>query len=173
MHVQQHANGRDHDNANLTIEISTNDKAGRGRRYAALPALRVWDVNATIGDDGVPHVHRHRRHRHPLQDLRRHQRRRCTSPTCPGYKLEATSTHNEFTLRRHPVRRLQRHCPACCCQMTETPTLLFAKYAASLDSSLRPLSTSAARQEVDREFGSQNPEHRLRAQEGQRIRRRF
>ena len=45
------------DNANLTIEISTNDKAGHHRRRRRAPR------------------HRHRRHRHPLQ-TRRHQRRR-------------------------------------------------------------------------------------------------
>ena len=43
------------DNANLAIEVSTNDKAGRDD-YSGLNAFRVWDVNATIGDDGKPHV---------------------------------------------------------------------------------------------------------------------
>ena len=43
------------DNANLTIEISTNTTAGRDD-YAALNAFKVFDVNATVDTDGKPHV---------------------------------------------------------------------------------------------------------------------
>ena len=42
-------------NANLTIEPSTNTTMGRDD-YATLNPFRVFDVNATVGDDGIPHV---------------------------------------------------------------------------------------------------------------------
>ena len=80
------------DNANLTIEISTNDKAGRDD-YSALNAFRTWDVNATIGDDGVPHVT-------AIDGIDTRFKRDGSNGdvyvmTCPGYyKLEATSTQN-------------------------------------------------------------------------------
>lgn len=109
------------DNANLTIEISTNDKAGRDD-YSALNAFRVWDVNATIGDDGVPHVT-------AIDGIDTRFRRDGSNGdvyvmTCPGYyKLEATSTHNEFLYsdtqydvhtiaRRAVARRLETPLPA-------------------------------------------------------------
>ena len=82
------------DNANLTIEISTNAKAGRDD-YAALPAFRTWDVNATVDDDGVPHVT-------AIDGIDTRFKRDGSNGdvyvmTCPGYyKLESTSTHNEF-----------------------------------------------------------------------------
>ena len=140
------------DNANLTIEISTNDKAGRDD-YAALPSFRVWDVNATIGDDGVPHVT-------AIDGIDTRFRRDGTNGdvyvmTCPGYyKLEATSTHNEFL---YSDTQYDGYAPLPGVLLpdgSKRPCLLFAKYAASLDSSLRPLSVSGV--EIDREFGSQN-----------------
>lgn len=140
------------DNANLTIEISTNDKAGRDD-YAALPAFRVWDVNATIGDDGVPHVT-------AIDGIDTRFRRDGTNGdvyvmTCPGYyKLEATSTHNEFLYSDTQYDGYTPLPGVLLPDGSKRPCLLFAKYAASLDSSLRPLSVSGV--EIDREFGSQN-----------------
>lgn len=140
------------DNANLTIEISTNDKAGRDD-YAALPAFRVWDVNATIGDDGVPHVT-------AIDGIDTRFRRDGTNGdvyvmTCPGYyKLEATSTHNEFLYSDTQYDGYTPLPGVLLPDGSKRPCLLFAKYAASLDSSLRPLSVSGG--EIDREFGSQN-----------------
>lgn len=140
------------DNANLTIEISTNDKAGRDD-YAALPAFRVWDVNATIGDDGVPHVT-------AIDGIDTRFRRDGTNGdvyvmTCPGYyKLEATSTHNEFLYSDTQYDGYTPMPGVLLPDGSKRPCLLFAKYAASLDSSLRPLSVSGV--EIDREFGSQN-----------------
>ena len=55
----------------------------------------MWDVNATIGDDGVPHVT-------AIDGIDTRFKRDGTNGdvyvmTCPGYyKLESTSTHNEF-----------------------------------------------------------------------------
>ena len=140
------------DNANLTIEISTNAKAGRDD-YAALPAFRVWDVNATIGDDGVPHVT-------AIDGIDTRFRRDGSNGdvyvmTCPGYyKLEATSTHNEFLYSDTQYDGYTPLPGVLLPDGSKRPCLLFAKYAASLDSSLRPLSVSG--KEVDREFGSQN-----------------
>ena len=140
------------DNANLTIEISTNDKAGRDD-YAALPSFRVWDVNATIGDDGVPHVT-------AIDGIDTRFRRDGTNGdvyvmTCPGYyKLEATSTHNEFLYSDTQYDGYTPLPGVLLPDGSKRPCLLFAKYAASLDSSLRPLSVSGV--EIDREFGSQN-----------------
>ncbi|MFQ8699029.1 MAG: hypothetical protein ACLSET_02650 [Bifidobacterium catenulatum] len=140
------------DNANLTIEISTNDKAGRDD-YAALPAFRVWDVNATIGDDGVPHVT-------AIDGIDTRFRRDGSNGdvyvmTCPGYyKLEATSTHNEFLYSDTQYDGYTPLPGVLLPDGSKRPCLLFAKYAASLDSSLRPLSVSGV--EIDREFGSQN-----------------
>lgn len=140
------------DNANLTIEISTNDKAGRDD-YAALPAFRVWDVNATIGDDGVPHVT-------AIDGLDTRFKRDGSNGdvyvmTCPGYyKLESTSTHNEFL---YSDTQYDGYAPLPGVLLpdgSKRPCLLFAKYAASLDSQQRPLSVSG--KEIDREFGSQN-----------------
>lgn len=140
------------DNANLTIEISTNDKAGRDD-YAALPAFRVWDVNATIGDDGVPHVT-------AIDGIDTRFRRDGSNGdvyvmTCPGYyKLESTSTHNEFL---YSDTQYDGYAPLPGVLLpdgSKRPCLLFAKYAASLDSQQRPLSVSG--KEIDREFGSQN-----------------
>ena len=82
------------DNANLAIEISTNDKAGRDD-YVPLNAFRVWDVNATVDDDGVPHVT-------AIDGIDTRFKRDGSNGdvyvmTCPGYyKLDSTSTHNEF-----------------------------------------------------------------------------
>ena len=140
------------DNANLTIEISTNDKAGRDD-YAALPAFRVWDVNATIGDDGVPHVT-------AIDGIDTRFRRDGTNGdvyvmTCPGYyKLEATSTHNEFLYSDTQSDGYTPMPGVLLPDGSKRPCLLFAKYAASLDSQQRPLSVSG--KEIDREFGSQN-----------------
>ena len=140
------------DNANLTIEISTNDKAGRDD-YAALPAFRVWDVNATIGDDGVPHVT-------AIDGLDTRFKRDGSNGdvyvmTCPGYyKLESTSTHNGFL---YSDTQYDGYAPLPGVLLpdgSKRPCLLFAKYAASLDSQQRPLSVSG--KEIDREFGSQN-----------------
>ena len=140
------------DNANLTIEISTNDKAGRDD-YSALNAFRVWDVNATIGDDGVPHVT-------AIDGIDTRFRRDGSNGdvyvmTCPGYyKLEATSTHNEFLYSDTQYDGYTPLPGVLLPDGSKRPCLLFAKYAASLDSSLRPLSVSGV--EIDREFGSQN-----------------
>ena len=140
------------DNANLTIEISTNDKAGRDD-YAALPAFRVWDVNATVDDDGVPHVT-------AIDGLDNRFKRDGSNGdvyvmTCPGYyKLESNSTHNEFL---YSDTQYDGYAPLPGVLLpdgSKRPCMLYAKYAASLDSSLRPLSISGV--EVDREFGSQN-----------------
>lgn len=140
------------DNANLTIEISTNDKAGRDD-YAALPAFRVWDVNATVDDDGVPHVT-------AIDGLDTRFKRDGSNGdvyvmTCPGYyKLESTSTHNGFL---YSDTQYDGYAPLPGVLLpdgSKRPCLLFAKYAASLDSQQRPLSVSG--KEIDREFGSQN-----------------
>lgn len=140
------------DNANLTIEISTNDKAGRDD-YAALPAFRVWDVNATVDDDGVPHVT-------AIDGLDTRFKRDGSNGdvyvmTCPGYyKLESTSTHNGFL---YSDTQYDGYAPLPGVLLpdgSKRPCLLFAKYAASLDSQQRPLSVSG--KETDREFGSQN-----------------
>lgn len=140
------------DNANLTIEISTNDKAGRDD-YAALPAFRVWDVNATIGDDGVPHVT-------AIDGIDTRFRRDGTNGdvyvmTCPGYyKLEATSTHNEFLYSDTQYDGYTPLPGVLLPDGSKRPCLLFAKYAADLDSNNKPISVSG--REIDREFGSQN-----------------
>lgn len=142
------------DNANLTIEISTNAKAGRDD-YAPLNAFRVWDVNATIGDDGVPHVT-------AIDGIDTRFKRDGSNGdvyvmTCPGYyKLESTSTHNEFL---YSDTQYDGYAPLPGVLLpdgSKRPCLLFAKYAASLDSQQRPLSVSGV--EIDREFGSQNRE---------------
>lgn len=140
------------DNANLTIEISTNDKAGRDD-YAALPAFRVWDVNATVDDDGVPHVT-------AIDGIDTRFKRDGTNGdvyvmTCPGYyKLESNSTHNEFLYSDTQYDGYTPLPGVLLPDGSKRPCMLYAKYAASLDSSLRPLSISGV--EVDREFGSQN-----------------
>lgn len=140
------------DNANLTIEISTNDKAGRDD-YSALSAFRTWDVNATVDDDGVPHVT-------AIDGIDTRFKRDGSNGdvyvmTCPGYyKLDSTSTHNEFL---YSDTQYDGYAPLPGVLLpdgSKRPCLLFAKYAASLDSQQRPLSVSG--KEIDREFGSQN-----------------
>lgn len=140
------------DNANLTIEISTNDKAGRDD-YAALPAFRVWDVNATVDDDGVPHVT-------AIDGLDNRFKRDGTNGdvyvmTCPGYyKLESTTTHNEFLYSDTQYDGYTPMPGVLLPDGSKRACMLYAKYAASLDASQRPLSISGV--EIDREFGSQN-----------------
>lgn len=140
------------DNANLAIEISTNDKASRDD-YAPLNAFRVWDVNATVDDDGVPHVT-------AIDGIDTRFKRDGSNGdvyvmTCPGYyKLESTSTHNEFL---YSDTQYDGYAPLPGVLLpdgSKRSCLLFAKYAASLDSQQRPLSVSG--KEIDREFGSQN-----------------
>ena len=140
------------DNANLTIEISTNDKAGRDD-YSALSAFRTWDVNATVDDDGIPHVT-------AIDGIDTRFKRDGSNGdvyvmTCPGYyKLDSTSTHNEFL---YSDTQYDGYAPLPGVLLpdgSKRPCLLFAKYAASLDSQQRPLSVSG--KEIDREFGSQN-----------------
>lgn len=140
------------DNANLAIEISTNDKAGRDD-YAPLNAFRVWDVNATVDDDGVPHVT-------AIDGIDTRFKRDGSNGdvyvmTCLGYyKLDSTSTHNEFL---YSDTQYDGYAPLPGVLLpdgSKRPCLLFAKYAASLDSQQRPLSVSGT--EIDREFGSQN-----------------
>ena len=140
------------DNANLTIEISTNAKAGRDD-YAPLNAFRTWDVNATVDDDGVPHVT-------AIDGIDTRFKRDGSNGdvyvmTCPGYyKLESTSTHNEFL---YSDTQYDGYAPLPGVLLpdgSKRPCLLFAKYAASLDSQQRPMSVSG--KEIDREFGSQN-----------------
>lgn len=140
------------DNANLTIEISTNDKAGRDD-YSALNAFRTWDVNATVDDDGIPHVT-------AIDGIDTRFKRDGSNGdvyvmTCPGYyKLDSTSTHNEFL---YSDTQYDGYAPLPGVLLpdgSKRPCLLFAKYAASLDSQQRPLSVSG--KEIDREFGSQN-----------------
>lgn len=140
------------DNANLTIEISTNDKAGRDD-YAPLNAFRVWDVNATVDDDGVPHVT-------AIDGIDTRFKRDGSNGdvyvmTCPGYyKLESTSTHNEFLYSDTQYDGYTPLPGVLLPDGSKRSCLLFAKYAASLDSQQRPLSVSG--KEIDREFGSQN-----------------
>ena len=140
------------DNANLTIEISTNDKAGRDD-YAALPAFRVWDVNATVDDDGVPHVT-------AIDGIDTRFKRDGTNGdvyvmTCPGYyKLESTTTHNEFLYSDTQYDGYTPMPGVLLPDGSKRACMLYAKYAASLDASQRPLSISGV--EIDREFGSQN-----------------
>lgn len=140
------------DNANLTIEISTNDKAGRDD-YAALPAFRVWDVNATVDDDGVPHVT-------AIDGLDNRFKRDGTNGdvyvmTCPGYyKLESTTTHDEFLYSDTQYDGYTPMPGVLLPDGSKRACMLYAKYAASLDASQRPLSISGV--EIDREFGSQN-----------------
>lgn len=140
------------DNANLAIEISTNDKAGRDD-YAPLNAFRVWDVNATVDDDGVPHVT-------AIDGIDTRFKRDGSNGdvyvmTCPGYyKLDSTSTHNEFLYSDTQYDGYTPLPGVLLPDGSKRPCLLFAKYAASLDSQQRPLSVSG--KEIDREFGSQN-----------------
>lgn len=140
------------DNANLTIEISTNDKAGRDD-YAALNAFRVWDVNATVDDDGVPHVT-------AIEGLDNRFKRDGSNGdvyvmTCPGYyKLDSSGTHNEFLYSDTQYDGYTPLPGVLLPDGSKRSCLLFAKYAASLDANLRPLSISGV--EIDREFGSQN-----------------
>lgn len=140
------------DNANLTIEISTNAKAGRDD-YAPLNAFRTWDVNATVDDDGVPHVT-------AIDGIDTRFKRDGSNGdvyvmTCPGYyKLESTSTHNEFLYSDTPYDGYAPLPGVLLPDGSKRPCLLFAKYAASLDSQQRPMSVSG--KEIDREFGSQN-----------------
>lgn len=140
------------DNANLTIELSTNDKAGRDD-YAALNAFRVWDVNATIGDDGKPHVT-------AIDGVDPRFKRDGTNGdvwvmTCPGYyKVEQSATHLELL---YSDTQWDGYLPmpgSLLPDGTRRPCLLFAKYAADLDSNNKPISVSG--REIDREFGSQN-----------------
>lgn len=140
------------DNDNLAIEISTNDKAGRDD-YAPLNAFRVWDVNATVDDDGVPHVT-------AIDGIDTRFKRDGSNGdvyvmTCPGYyKLDSTSTHNEFLYSDTQYDGYTPLPGVLLPDGSKRPCLLFAKYAASLDSQQRPLSVSG--KEIDREFGSQN-----------------
>lgn len=152
------------DNANLTIEISTNDTAGRDD-YAGLNAFRVWDVNATVDDDGVPHVT-------AISGLDSRFRGDGSNGdvyvmTCPGYyRLDSSSTHNEFL---YSDTQHDGYAPLPGVLLPDgsaRPCLLLAKYAASLDSQKRPLSVSG--REIAREFGSQSTaiEYALRKGKG-------
>nr|DAM13773.1 MAG TPA: tail collar fiber protein [Caudoviricetes sp.] len=140
------------DNANLAIEVSTNDKAGRDD-YSGLNAFRVWDVNATIGDDGKPHVT-------AIDGVDPRFKRDGTNGdvwvmTCPCYyKVEQTDTHLELL---YSDTQWDGYLPmpgSLLPDGTRRPCLLFAKYAADLTADNKPLSVSG--REIDREFGSQN-----------------
>ena len=140
------------DNANLAIEVSTNDKAGRDD-YSGLNAFRVWDVNATIGDDGKPHVT-------AIDGVDPRFRRDGTNGdvwvmTCPCYyKVEQSATHLELL---YSDTQWDGYLPmpgSLLPDGTRRPCLLFAKYAADLTADNKPLSVSG--REIDREFGSQN-----------------
>lgn len=140
------------DNANLAIEVSTNDKAGRDD-YSGLNAFRVWDVNASIGDDGKPHVT-------AIDGVDPRFRRDGTNGdvwvmTCPCYyKVEQSATHLELL---YSDTQWDGYLPmpgSLLPDGTRRPCLLFAKYAADLTADNKPLSVSG--REIDREFGSQN-----------------
>lgn len=140
------------DNANLTIEISTNTGAGRDD-YAALNAFKVFDVNATVDTDGKPHVT-------AISGLDDRYKADGTNGdvfvmACPCYyRVEETDTHIEFLWSDTHYDGYTPQPGLLLPSGEERATMLYAKYAADLDSSNRPVSASG--REIDREFGSQN-----------------
>lgn len=140
------------DNANLTIEISTNTTAGRDD-YAALNAFKVFDVNATVDTDGKPHVT-------AISGLDDRYKADGTNGdvfvmACPCYyRVEETDTHIELLWSDTHYDGYTPQPGLLLPSGEERATMLYAKYAADLDSSNRPVSASG--REIDREFGSQN-----------------
>lgn len=140
------------DNSNLVIELSTNDTAGRDD-YAALNAFRVFDCNATVDDDGIPHVN-------AIDGVDDRFKRDGSNGdvwvmACPGfYKVEETDTHVEVLYSDTQWDGYQPLPGVLLPDGSKRSCLLFAKYAADLDSNNKPISVSG--HEIDREFGSQN-----------------
>ncbi|MFR2313474.1 MAG: hypothetical protein ACLS6O_00290 [Bifidobacterium sp.] len=139
------------DNANLTIEISTNAKAGRDD-YAPLNAFRTWDVNATVDDDGVPHVT-------AIDGIDTRFKRDGSNGdvyvmTCPDTTSSKARAPTTNSVQRHPVRRLRAIARRAAARRQQTAMPVVREIRRLLDSQQRPLSVSG--KEIDREFGSQN-----------------
>lgn len=140
------------DNAGLVAEISTNITAGRDD-YATLNAFRVFDVNATVDDDGKPHVT-------AISGLDDRFANDGTNGDvwvmgCPCYyRVEETDTHYEFLWSD---THYDGYIPAPGVLLPsgdERDTMLYAKYMADVDEQYKPMSVSGRFPSI--EFGSQN-----------------
>ena len=121
-------------------------------------------LNATVDDDGIPHVT-------AIDGIDTRFKRDGSNGdvyvmTCPGYyKLDSTSTHNEF-LYSDTQYDATRHCPACCCP---TAANGHACCSRNTPASLRLPATPPVRQrQGDRpRIRLPEPSPSIRAQKGQ------
>ena len=140
------------DNANLKIELSTNTMAGRDD-YCSLNAFRVLEVNATVDDDGKPHVK-------AISGLDNRFKRDGSNGDvwimhAPlFYKVEDTGTHLEFLISDTKYDGYTDFTGQLLPDGTRRSAILHAKYMGGLDSKNLPVSISGVK--PSRTFGCQN-----------------
>lgn len=149
-----------HDNANLSVTVSTAANAGRDD-YAYLNAFQWRDVNATVDDSGVPHIT-------AIEGDSRFRRDGSNGDVfvmvAPGYfRIDGDDNHIELLYSDEQYDGFEPMPGLLLPDGTERPCLLFAKYAASLSGGI-PRSWSS--QKIDPGFGCQNDQIDLALKKG-------
>ena len=118
-----------HDNANLSVTVSTAANAGRDD-YAYLNAFQWRDVNATVDDSGVPHIT-------AIEGDSRFRRDGSNGDVfvmvAPGYfRIDGDDNHIELLYSDEQYDGFEPMPGLLLPDGTERPCLLYAKYGASL-----------------------------------------
>lgn len=149
-----------HDNANLSVTVSTAANAGRDD-YAYLNAFQWCDVNATVDDSGVPHIT-------AIEGDSRFRRDGSNGDVfvmvAPGYfRIDGDDNHIELLYSDEQYDGFEPMPGLLLPDGTERPCLLYAKYGASLSGGI-PRSWSG--QKIDAGFGCQNDQITLAQKKG-------
>ena len=140
------------DNTGLVIEKSTNTTAGRDD-YRALNAFQCMNVNATVGDDGKPHVTAIEGHDQHYDQYGRNGLVWIMTPPL-YYAVRETSTSLEILISDSKWTGFSPMPGLLLPDGTERACMLHAKYMAGLDANGKPTSWSGI--QPSRDFGCQN-----------------
>ena len=140
------------DNTGLVIEKSTNTTAGRDD-YRALNAFQCMNVNATVGDDGKPHVTAIEGHDQHYDQYGRNGLVWIMTPPL-YYAVRETSTSLEILISDSKWTGFSPMPGLLLPDGTERACMLHAKYMAGLDANGKPTSWSGI--QPARDFGCQN-----------------
>lgn len=140
------------DNTGLVLEKSTNTTAGRDD-YRALNAFQCMNVNATVGDDGKPHVTAIEGYDQHYDQYGRNGLVWIMTPPL-YYAVRETSTSLEILISDSKWTGFSPMPGLLLPDGTERACMLHAKYMAGLDANGKPTSWSGI--QPSRDFGCQN-----------------
>ena len=140
------------DNTGLVIEKSTNTTAGRDD-YRALNAFQCLNVNATVGDDGKPHVTAIEGYDQHYDQYGRNGLVWVMTPPL-YYSARETSTSLEILISDSKWTGFSPMPGLLLPDGTERSCMLHAKYMAGIDANGKPTSWSGI--QPSRDFGCQN-----------------